>query len=146
MKLNYWQNFYQQLPGRPTSSPSRNPITGIGQQIGEYMRRISDYFYWIVSGRPPITRKKSQSKLRAQKRRPTSRKYVIGAEPIRRRSKMQRRGPIRMVQRPARRRIGRVQVARGKRIIPLTQERWDDTIEWIQTLCVWRMWEDYRYY
>ncbi|KAK7024323.1 hypothetical protein SK128_020474 [Halocaridina rubra] len=44
--------------GNPISAPARNPFSNIGQQFGEYMRRISDYFYWFVSGNAPISRKR----------------------------------------------------------------------------------------
>ncbi|XP_069954311.1 uncharacterized protein [Cherax quadricarinatus] len=45
------------LPKWFKTSRAKIPIVGIGQQIGEYMRRISDYVYWFISGSPPVTRK-----------------------------------------------------------------------------------------
>ncbi|XP_076028502.1 uncharacterized protein LOC143017602 [Oratosquilla oratoria] len=40
----------------------RNPITFVGYQIAEYLRRMSDYIYYFVSGMPPITRQHVNSR------------------------------------------------------------------------------------
>lgn len=78
----------------PTLSPAKNPITPIatlGQQLGEYMRRIGDYFYWFVSGNAPITRKRFGTNQRYPGRRPIRRKHIQGRTPALRYKKWSQR-------------------------------------------------------
>ncbi|XP_063600078.1 uncharacterized protein LOC134776294 [Penaeus indicus] len=91
---NIRRQFDVQQPARPPSSPARSPLTGIAQQAGEYMRRISDYFYWFLSGSPPITRKKTSVRYQ---QRPVRTQQQFEKAPIRRQYN-QRRQPMRRKQ------------------------------------------------
>ncbi|XP_071522347.1 uncharacterized protein [Panulirus ornatus] len=63
------------LPARPAPA-ARGPMAAIGQQVREYMRRISGYFRRLISGDPPITRRRDRVSQRAPPRgRPISRDY-----------------------------------------------------------------------
>ncbi|XP_042237752.1 uncharacterized protein LOC121876603 [Homarus americanus] len=112
------------LPSRPKAPRSRNPITGIGQQIGEYMRRISDYFYWFISGSPPITRKKAKAKQRAPGKGLVRKPYRFRGAPIRQQN-AEGEAPVTKKQLPMSRRLGRpqYQVVRDRHNIPYTQLR-----------------------
>ncbi|KAK4302901.1 hypothetical protein Pmani_025043 [Petrolisthes manimaculis] len=51
-------------------SPSPRSVLDLGQQLGEYMRRISDYVYWVVTGTPPTNRKRNRPEYRQREKRP----------------------------------------------------------------------------
>ncbi|KAK3864695.1 hypothetical protein Pcinc_029636 [Petrolisthes cinctipes] len=53
-------------------SPSPRSMLDLGQQLGEYMRRISDYVYWVVTGTPPTNRKRNRPEYRQRENRPVN--------------------------------------------------------------------------
>ncbi|XP_068249138.1 uncharacterized protein [Palaemon carinicauda] len=66
--------------------PPRNPTTPLahlGQQIGEYMRRIGDYFYWFVSGNPPVTLRRINGRLQKPGLPPIKRNFMQRTKPSR---------------------------------------------------------------
>ncbi|XP_042871678.1 uncharacterized protein LOC122252997 [Penaeus japonicus] len=95
--VNIRRQFDVSQPARPPS-PARSPFSGIAQQAGEYMRRISDYFYWFLSGSPPITRKKTNVRYQ---RRPVRTQQHYGKAPIRRQYNQRRQPMRRKLQRQA---------------------------------------------
>ncbi|XP_064089166.1 uncharacterized protein LOC135203355 [Macrobrachium nipponense] len=95
-----------QLPHNPALPPARNPMTPLatlGQQIGEYMRRIGDYFYWFVSGNPPVTLRRVNGKLQRPGLPPIRRNIFQRKKPTRSKKLTHRRLPPPQQQKFARR-------------------------------------------